>query len=103
MASGVIIWLRTSSNWGCASKGCEIEGGSAKPETGGKAAKPGAAADALAKVGDQLDIFGPVAQAGAPVARIGRRSGALADGVRQPEGCGRAALLRTELATMKHV
>ena len=79
--------------------GGQIDGAGAKAETGGKPAKPGAAADPLAKVGDQFHILGPVAQPRAPVLRPRRRAGS--QRIRHPQRHGRAALLKTDLAILK--
>ena len=80
--------------------GRQIDGRGTQADTGGKAAKPGQAADALAKIGDQFHRVRPFAQTRAPVLRrLGyRRPG---DRIGQPQRHGRAALLRSKLAFLK--
>ncbi len=94
-------WLRLAGQR--LNAGGEVERRCAKPKAGSKPAKPCTATHSLAKIGDQFDLISPVAQAGAPVTRIGGRKRPLADGVSHPKGSGCAPLLRTELATVKHL
>jgi len=79
--------------------GREVKGGGAQAKTGRQAPEPGAAADALAKVGDQFHILGPVAQPRAPVLRP--RGRFLPQRIRQPQRRGRATLLKPELVFLK--